>query len=738
MTDKDARRWMVGNQAAAVVLVLGLAGAAFARPIDELLAQDLEALSRVQVISASRYPEPAQLAPATVIVLRRDELFQRGYRNLSEIFDDLPGMHLSRPYGDVYFKNYWRGLRRDVGSPYLVLIDGLELNDLHYNEDESLVAVPMSNIDRIEVVYGPASAVYGANAFAGVINVITRQDLPEGTSVDAWLRGGDNDTRIGDVTVRYRQGDWRTSLSLRYDVGELDTQHTEQYEWTRQRYYGDPALWGGFLDNGNYGRFHSPHRHQAVDWRLQYRDTELAVQEWRTATGYGSEYPADLAQNYAYWRKPQRAVALRHRSRWGPDWDSSTVLRYRESSIDRRSDFLEGYNTSLAGTMRRVLDYSYWEHRNVSWLVQQDLVWRARDDWLWSAGVQAEQKRLQKATWTSFGPALEPSAVPSLAGYPLPGAPSHDSIAGNHIDTREHSLYLTTRYEAPRWLGTDHILHLGVRYDDQSEYGSTVSLRSGVVGQRGPWVSKFLVIGESFQEPPPRVLYGGWRGSGSDPSLRPEKARTVELSLGYTEADLSALVSAYRVHSRDNIINFSGGAQNLGGQVVQGLDLHLNALWWPRERLQLRGWGYYSYADTDEARPQVGGGYRHGAIGDIARHAVRAGLTADFGSRWQTTLRGRYIGERTTVPTNPVAQVPAVTVFDFNLTRRLSSVLSLALDVYNLTNRRYVQPGVRQADAGLSPGGFDGNGVWTGSAGVFNSLLPQEGRTYLLSAQIEF
>lgn len=720
-----------------VALALG-ADLARAQPLDELLTLDLEALARLQVISATRYPEPAQLAPATVIVLRREELFQRGYRNLSEIFDDLPGMQVSRPYGDVYFKNYWRGLRRDVGSPYLVLVDGLELNDLQYNEDESLVALPMSNIDRVEVVYGPASAVYGANAFAGVINVITRQDMPAGESVDVRLSGGDNDNRIADATVRYRAGDWRTSLSLRYDRGELDTRHTESVEWTRQRYYGDPALWGGFLDNDNYGRFHSPHRHQAVDLRLGYRDTELTLQEWRTATGYGSEYPADLAQNYAYWRKPQRAVSLRHRARLGPDWDSSTLLRYRESSIDRDSDFLEGYNTVVAGNTRRVLDYSYWEHRNRSWALQQDVVWRAREDWLWSVGAQAEHKRLQKATWTSFGPALEPAAIPSADSYPLPGAPRHDSIAGNHIDTREHSLFLATRYEFPRWRDTDHILHLGARYDDQSEYGSTLSLRSGVVAQRGPWVSKVLVIGESFQEPPPRVLYGGWRGSGSDPRLRPEKARTVEFSLGYTQADLSALISAYRVHSRDNIINFSGGAQNLGGQVVAGLDLHLNALWSPRAGVQLRSWGYYSYADTDEARPEAGGGYRHGAIGDIARHAVRAGLTADLGPRWQTTWRGRYIGERPTVPTNPIGRVPSATVLDLNLTHRLSLAFSLALAVYNLADRRYVHPGVRQADAGLSPGGFDSNGVWQGSAGVFNSLLPQEGRTYLVTLQVEF
>lgn len=739
MAKFDARQSCRGYWLAAVV---GLAGgpAVAAESLDELLALDLEALGRITVTSATRFAEPAELAPATVIVLRREELLQRGYRNLSEIYDHLPGMNVSRPYGDIYFKNYWRGLRRNVGSPYLVLIDGIELNDIHYNEDESLIAVPMSNIERVEVVYGPASAVYGANAFAGVINIITRQEMPEGESLNAQLRTGSNDSRIADITARYRQGDWRSSLSLRYDYGLLDDRNSERYAWTQQRYYGDRALWGGFLDNPNYGRFHSPHRHQAVDWRLQFRDTELVLQEWRTTSGYGSEYPADLAQNYAWVRKPQRSAYLRHRTQLTPDLDSATLLRWRDTLMEPETDFLEGYNVTdtNTGLTRRVLDYSQWDHRSSSWTLQQDLIWRVREDWLWAAGANLENKRLQKAQWINFGPALTPADVPDLASYPLPALPAHTGIANNRIDTRERGLYVATRYQLLHWQEANHFVHVGARYDDQSEYGDSVSVRAGLVSQRGPWVAKLLLLGQSYQEPPPRLLYGGWRGSGSDPSLRPERADTNEASLGYTQSDFSTLLSVYRVHSRDNIINFAGGAQNLGGQVVQGLDLHLNALWFHAPTLQLRAWGYYSYLDTDEARPQPDGSVVHSAIGDIARHSVRTGMTADLGSRWQSTLRGRYIGTRTTVPSNPVPKVPAVTVFDLNLNRQFGSGLSVALDAFNLFDRHYVSPGVRQADAGATPGFFDSNGVWQGSTGTFSSLLPQEGRTFLISVGLDF
>ncbi|MFZ5842163.1 MAG: TonB-dependent receptor plug domain-containing protein [Pseudomonadota bacterium] len=124
-------------------------------------------MTGVTVTSASRKAERLIEAPATVIVLNQDDFRQRGYRELSEMFDDLPGMDISRPYGDTWFQNQWRGLRKSISVPYLLLLDGLPLNPLYCNQAEIISALPMSPIQQIEVVYGPAAVVYGANAFVG-------------------------------------------------------------------------------------------------------------------------------------------------------------------------------------------------------------------------------------------------------------------------------------------------------------------------------------------------------------------------------------------------------------------------------------------------------------------------------------------------------------------------------------------------------------------------------------------
>ena len=77
------------------------------------------------VVSASKSLEKASEAPATLIVLRREDLERRGYTELTQLFDDLPGMSLARAYGDTQMKSYWRGFRNVHGDPFLILVDGI-------------------------------------------------------------------------------------------------------------------------------------------------------------------------------------------------------------------------------------------------------------------------------------------------------------------------------------------------------------------------------------------------------------------------------------------------------------------------------------------------------------------------------------------------------------------------------------------------------------------------------------
>src|SRR5688500_3458970 len=116
----------------------------------DLGALDLEALMQVEVTGATRTEEPLAEATASGIVLTRDDLAARGYRQLSDMFDDLPGMDTSRAWGDHWYANYVRGHRTIYGTQYLVLVDGQIFNDLTFHDDETTLATfPITAVERV-------------------------------------------------------------------------------------------------------------------------------------------------------------------------------------------------------------------------------------------------------------------------------------------------------------------------------------------------------------------------------------------------------------------------------------------------------------------------------------------------------------------------------------------------------------------------------------------------------------
>src|SRR6185295_2427896 len=131
-----------------------------------------------QVASVSKTNESLREAPATVVVVTGDEIQRRGYLDLEQLLHDLPGFDISRTNGDIYSIIYQRGYRSAVNDRLLLLIDGVEQNDLSTNAVYLAREYPLINIDRVEIIYGPASTMYGANAYTGVISILTKE--PEG------------------------------------------------------------------------------------------------------------------------------------------------------------------------------------------------------------------------------------------------------------------------------------------------------------------------------------------------------------------------------------------------------------------------------------------------------------------------------------------------------------------------------------------------------------------------------
>ena len=160
------------------------------RELEALLDMGLDELAQVEVTTASKRPESLALAPATVRVITEEQIRERGYLTLEQALADLPGMQLRDTIGLNSYV-FVRGVPNQ-NNLALVLIDGIQINELNSGGFYGGGQYNLSNVKRIEVVYGPTSALYGANAVSGVINVITKdpRDAPGLRPARGLLLGG--------------------------------------------------------------------------------------------------------------------------------------------------------------------------------------------------------------------------------------------------------------------------------------------------------------------------------------------------------------------------------------------------------------------------------------------------------------------------------------------------------------------------------------------------------------------
>ena len=134
------------------------------------------------VYSASKYDQKVNKAPASISIVTADEIKKYGYRTFAAILSSLKGFYTTndRNYGYAGVRGF--GLPSDYNTRLLLLIDGHRFNDNVYDTFDITEGFPVDIdlIERVEVVRGPGSALYGPNAFFGVINVITRRGRDQG------------------------------------------------------------------------------------------------------------------------------------------------------------------------------------------------------------------------------------------------------------------------------------------------------------------------------------------------------------------------------------------------------------------------------------------------------------------------------------------------------------------------------------------------------------------------------
>jgi len=195
----------------------GLLLSALSLPATAAGAPPADMLADAIIVTAARLPQPADQVGSSISLVTRGEIIDRQATTVGDILRELPGIAVARS-GPVGAQTQVR-MRGAEANQVLVLIDGVAANDLAGADEFAFEHMNTFDIERIEVVRGPQSALWGSDALAGVINIVTRQPAT-GLHTEAFLEGGSFGTTNGGAWVGGRTGRGHASASAsRFDTG---------------------------------------------------------------------------------------------------------------------------------------------------------------------------------------------------------------------------------------------------------------------------------------------------------------------------------------------------------------------------------------------------------------------------------------------------------------------------------------------------------------------------------------
>lgn len=179
----------------------------------DLLELSLEELMNIEVITASKKSENKKIVPATIYVVTEKDIIENGYTDLTNLLENVPGVVAIRT--DHFTFGGQRGFLSNF-SQTLLLVNGREMQNLFASETFISTQFAMHNIKQVEILQGPASALYGANALVGVINIITKNGSSDFNQIEYHTEIGTQGTQSQSIVFGKNLNNFRISGSFRY------------------------------------------------------------------------------------------------------------------------------------------------------------------------------------------------------------------------------------------------------------------------------------------------------------------------------------------------------------------------------------------------------------------------------------------------------------------------------------------------------------------------------------------
>ncbi|MCD6010512.1 MAG: hypothetical protein K0Q79_374 [Flavipsychrobacter sp.] len=734
--------------------------------------------------SVSKKAESIDMAPATMQVITAKDIMDRGYLDIESVFNDLPGFDISRDFGISYSVLYQRGYRAPaLTERIMIMIDGVENNDLWGNAAYVSKQYPISSVKRIEVIYGPASNIYGANAFCGVINIVTkdeddlitgntgteRSSKPKKAGINLHTGAASYNTKYVDGTAGISNKKLFFSVTGRAYFSDGVDLSNDPY-WDGVPTYGDAAYTkrmtmnysvdsaakyvgpyysvnsdstkivattagirrADSLDKAYYkiasknsGRYEAPIQDFYISTKLAISHFKFGFQYWNKNEGASGDFVDNFASTNAAltnWQVRDYFIYARYDNKLSEriNFTSFTYYRYMDFGDHSRVTTFSGYGNVL-GNHAFISGVTPYYAR-VNFYQASNIV---RSELKTQYIVSDKFDILAGAEFTSG--ILQANYITTTLYPAVLYGRAIDSPGGNNFTTYTMSGYATASYHnAKRRLNID----LGGRVDNNRfrgiyGYGTVFNPRMDVIWYPGNFIFK-AIYAEAFLNASNQNKFST-TGSRllNNPDLEPEKVKNIEISARYklskkSYVELAGYRSAYSHLLALVSVPYGSGTTQQYRDLGKCVVYGMQAASEIFVDKHLSVYANATYTNSQTIFTSSKGADSSVRTGDIATFSANAGANiAFFRNKCNLNTRINYVGDKPTGKNTSVASNPYTNIAGFAL---LNATFG-----YKVLNSILIQVGCNN----IADTRYYSPGMRTADGAVYAPRIIQPGRNYM-------
>lgn len=641
----------------------------------DLWDMSLDELGKIRVTSiASGTQTPLDKAAAIATVITADDIAAMGATDLDQVLETVPGLHVGQSDQSYTGKYIIRGITSSYTPQTLLLINGIPVTSLFVgNRSNAWAGMPIKSIARVEVIRGPGSALYGADAFSGVINIITKKYED--------LRGTQTGVRAGSFGT---QAIWLTHGGTYHGINVgfiLEAETTDGWKKIveQDRQTGLDAI---FQTHASLAPNSVSTMKDMIDARLDmsYENSRLRLgYQGRSNIGSSVGYaealdPTSLAANYRYnldYSYTLKELAPNLTIDGRVSYYSNSAVITKNILLFPAGAFGGAYPNGFIGNPGYKEENAHLDFSALYSGVNNHLL-RVGTGFSWDDMYEVNESKNFNADLSPRANGLED--VSDTAEVYLP-------------EKQRTNYYLFAQDEwklAQNWLATT-----GIRYDHFSDFGNTTNPRLALVWATTDKITTKLLYGKAFRAPSFNELFVTTNPIVlGDPHLKAETVDTYEFALSHQLSNqLLYTANVYRYSIQDFItyIPISSGvnqAQNIGNRKGQGFELEADY----SPVYNVRFLANYAYQQSIDKKTDAD-------VGDAPSHQIYGRSEWTIDSDWHLDSQITWVGKQKRGFGDTRSAHPAYTTVDITLRKQnIWQKLDLAVSVRNLFDVDVTEP----------------------------------------------